>query len=88
MQIGIRAKEDFTWDDEFTYSTGTENIKELKYRLFPNKARFLHNCLVWFVAVVVAVMLKFIIYNKLNLKSRLFVFRFFLMFYRHIIHLY
>ena len=70
MQIGKSAKENFTWDDEFAHSTAKEKIKELKDRLFPNKARFLHKCLVWFVIVVVAVMLKIIIYNKLNLYSR------------------
>ena len=30
MQIGMGTKENFTWDNEFAHSTGTENIKKLK----------------------------------------------------------
>ena len=81
MQIGKGINENFTWDEEFAYSTGMENVKELKVRIFPNKARFLQKCLVWFVAVIVAVMLKITIYNKLKLNSRCLIFLIFIIYY-------
>ena len=63
-----------SWDNEVLCSTETENIEVLENRLFPNKARFLCTCLVWFFTAVVDVTLKIAIHNKLNLNLRLFGF--------------